>query len=153
MVEDCLALLVPSLHQDTHPLTITMPNVLGKSMYPKAQKSTLFSWIWTLKPQQIVVMIMSNCMMGQTKDLKFLENIVIHLKSLLFPLEIHLLLFSEQIIHRQSSNEWVKNSRKMVFCYQNCSDLLCEKIVLVIEKNFWNSQLKAENLQKKIWDH
>ena len=24
----------------------------------------------------------------------------------------------------------------MVFCYQNCSDLLLEKIVLVIEKNF-----------------
>ena len=24
----------------------------------------------------------------------------------------------------------------MVFCYQNCSDLLWEKIVLVIEKNF-----------------
>ena len=24
----------------------------------------------------------------------------------------------------------------MVFCYQNCSDLLCEKIVLVIEKKF-----------------
>ena len=28
----------------------------------------------------------------------------------------------------------------------------CEKIVLVIEKNFWNSKLKAENL-KKLWDH
>ena len=25
---------------------------------------------------------------------------------------------------------------EMVFCYQNCSDLLWEKIVLVIEKNF-----------------
>ena len=41
---------------------------------------------------------------------------------------------------------------RMVFCYQNCSDLLWEKIVLVIEKNFWNSWLKAENLQK-FWDH
>ena len=40
----------------------------------------------------------------------------------------------------------------LVFCYQNCSDLLWEKIVLVIEKNFWNSRLKAENLQK-FWDH
>ena len=37
--------------------------------------------------------------------------------------------------------------KKMVFCYQNCSDLLWEKIVLVIEKYFWNSRLKAENLQ------
>ena len=40
----------------------------------------------------------------------------------------------------------------LIFCYQNCSDLLCEKNVLVIEKNFWNSRLKAENLQK-LWDH
>ena len=37
--------------------------------------------------------------------------------------------------------------KKMVFCYQNCSDLLWEKIALVIEKNFWNLRLKAENLQ------
>ena len=37
--------------------------------------------------------------------------------------------------------------KKMVFCYQNCFDLLCEKIVLLIEKNFGNSRLKAENLQ------
>ena len=41
---------------------------------------------------------------------------------------------------------------EMVFCYQNCSDLLWEKIVLVIEKNFWNSRLQAKNLQKN-WDH
>ena len=39
----------------------------------------------------------------------------------------------------------------MVFCYQNCSGLLWEKNVLVIEKNFWNSRLNAENLQK-FWD-
>ena len=42
--------------------------------------------------------------------------------------------------------------KSMVFCYQNCSDLLWERIVLVTEKNFWNSRLKAENLQK-FWDH
>ena len=35
-------------------------------------------------------------------------------------------------------------ARGMVFCYQNCSNLLWEKVVLVIEKNFWNSRLKAE---------
>ena len=35
----------------------------------------------------------------------------------------------------------------MVFCNQNCSDLLWEKIVLVIEKNFWNSRLKAKILR------
>ena len=47
---------------------------------------------------------------------------------------------------------FVPSIKEMVFCYQNCSDLLWEKIVLVIEKNFWNLRLKAENLQK-IWDH
>ena len=40
----------------------------------------------------------------------------------------------------------------LVFCYQNCSDLLWEKIVLVIEKNFWNSRLKDQNLHD-FWDH
>ena len=30
---------------------------------------------------------------------------------------------------------------KTVFCYQNCSDLLWEKIVLVIWKNFWNPRI------------
>ena len=40
----------------------------------------------------------------------------------------------------------------LVFCYQNCSDLLWEKIVLVIEKNFWNSRLKVKNLQN-FWNH
>ena len=36
----------------------------------------------------------------------------------------------------------------MVFCYQNCSGVLWEKNVLVIEKKIWNSKLKDENLQK-----
>ena len=41
---------------------------------------------------------------------------------------------------------------EMVFCYQNCSDLLWEKIVLVIDKNFWILRMMAENLQN-VWDH
>ena len=41
---------------------------------------------------------------------------------------------------------------EMVFSYQNCSDLLREKIVLEFEKNFWYLRLKAKNLQK-FWDH
>ena len=45
-----------------------------------------------------------------------------------------------------------KYFRIMVFSYQNCSDIPWEKIVLVMEKNFWNSRLKAENLQN-FWDH
>ena len=40
----------------------------------------------------------------------------------------------------------------LVFYYQNCSDLLWEKIVLVIKRNFWNSRLKVENFQT-FWDH
>ena len=40
----------------------------------------------------------------------------------------------------------------MVFCYQNCSDLLWEKNILVIENNFWNLRLKAGNFQN-FWDH
>ena len=41
---------------------------------------------------------------------------------------------------------------KMVFCYQNYSDMMWEKIDLVIEKNFWNSRLKAKNFQNFL-DH
>ena len=42
-------------------------------------------------------------------------------------------------------------TKEMVFCYQDCSDLLWEKIVLVFEKNFWNLRLNAENFQN-LWD-
>ena len=40
----------------------------------------------------------------------------------------------------------------IVFCFQNCSDLLLEKNVLLIKKIFWNLKLKAENMQN-FWDH
>ena len=32
----------------------------------------------------------------------------------------------------------------MVFCYQNCSHLLCEKIVLVIEKKNYSNSKRSE---------
>ena len=35
----------------------------------------------------------------------------------------------------------IEYNEEMVFCYQNCSDLLWEKIVVVIEENF------------DFWDH
>ena len=38
---------------------------------------------------------------------------------------------------------YVLCSMYYIFCFQNC----WEKIALVIEKNFWNSRMKAENLQ------
>ena len=53
------------------------------------------------------------------------------------------------LLHVEKEGE---ERRQMVFCYQNCSDLLWEKIVLVTKKSFWNSRLKAENLQN-FWDH
>ena len=41
-----------------------------------------------------------------------------------------------------------KKNGEMVFCYQNCSDLLWEKMVLVVKKNFWNSRPRvAKNLR------
>ena len=46
----------------------------------------------------------------------------------------------------------INTSNPMVFCYQNCTDLLWEKNVLVIEKNFRNSRLKAMDFQT-FWDH
>ena len=63
------------------------------------------------------------------------------------------------IAKSKTNNQWIIAKRKksedkkqMVFYYQNCSDLLWEKIVLVIEKFFWNLRLNAENLQI-FWDH
>ena len=42
----------------------------------------------------------------------------------------------------ETRNILAVNSKWIVFCYQNCSDLLREKKnVLVIKKNFWNSNL------------
>ena len=73
-------------------------------------------------------------------------------------------LFSHRIKILIPSQMWVdffqtcylnisKNiSKNIVFCYQNCSDLLWDKIVLVIEKNVWNSRLKADKLQF-FWDY
>ena len=54
----------------------------------------------------------------------------------------------DQLNHSSEAN----SVTKLVFCYQNCSDLLWEKIVLVIKENFLISRLKAKNLQN-FWDH
>ena len=42
--------------------------------------------------------------------------------------------------------------KEMVFCYQNCSDLMWEKIALVIEKNFSSLRLNAKDLEN-FWNH
>ena len=59
---------------------------------------------------------------------------------------------SSLTLTKASSSNCQLEIRKMVFCYKNCPDLLWEKNVLVIEKNFWNSRLKAKNLPN-FWDH
>ena len=64
--------------------------------------------------------------------------------------QLHIYILSFHIIFLLVIN--LQIIRFLSFCYQNCYDLLWEKIVLVIEKNFWNSRLKAEKLQN-FWDH
>ena len=69
-------------------------------------------------------------------------------RSLTYPiLKYSIPRYSILFISQISNFKANLSGSKMVFCYQNCSDLLWEKIVLVIEKNVWNSRLKAENLQ------
>ena len=55
------------------------------------------------------------------------------------------------VLHSMSNN-WRKPKKcawvRMVFCYQNCSDLLWEKIVLVIEKSFGNSLAEGREFAK-----
>ena len=72
------------------------------------------------------------------------------------PLVISILLYFISIVSwfhsiSKKSGIWIKLP-KMVLCYQNCFELICEKIVLLIEKNCWNLRLKAKNLQN-FWDH
>ena len=40
------------------------------------------------------------------------------------------------VVERKRDKDGQFSVKELVFCYQNCSDLLREKIVLVIEKNF-----------------
>ena len=60
-------------------------------------------------------------------------------------------IFFLDLLSRTVSNRKKVKKKNLVFCYQNCSYLLWEKIVLVIENFFWNSRLKAANLQN-FWD-
>ena len=66
------------------------------------------------------------------------------------PIVWHLFLKIKGIFWKWFFFKWKKNRQNiwgMAFCYQNCSDLLWEKIVLVIKKKFLNSRLKAENFK------
>ena len=74
-----------------------------------------------------------------------------HLLELHFYSGWHLVVVFIYFVFSRSVSKWHFNNKmagwKIVLTYY-----LWEKIVLVIEKNFWNSQLKAKNLQK-LWDH
>ena len=50
------------------------------------------------------------------------------------------------VINQLEGVAMYEKKTKMVFCYQNCSDLLWEKNVLVIEKNFWNFEAGGQEL-------
>ena len=41
----------------------------------------------------------------------------------------------DELVEKAKNSRTVLRNEGMVFCYKNCSDLLCEKIVLVIDKN------------------
>ena len=64
----------------------------------------------------------------------------------MIPFLMQTFFFSYKVICVISASRFLKRSL-MNGIYQNCSDVLWEKIVLVIEKTFWNSRLKAENFQ------
>ena len=59
--------------------------------------------------------------------------------------------------HSTDEKNWETNGRilwltGMVFCFENCSDLLYEKMSSNWEHTFENSRLKVENLLN-FWDH
>ena len=55
------------------------------------------------------------------------------------------------LFYSQLNNNWAFVIFSLVLDYREIWYFVT-KIVLVMEKNFWNSRLKAENLQK-FWDH
>ena len=60
---------------------------------------------------------------------KFSSNVPLEKeKENLIPVEIGILI--------SNADDFTYLFSKMVFCYQNCSDLLFEKIILLIKKNF-----------------
>ena len=54
------------------------------------------------------------------------------------------------IMHVTRKKDWKDETNGMVFCYQNCSDLLWEKIVLVIEAEGWEFSKYLKSLEQFI---
>ena len=88
---------------------------------------------------------------GKSRAYAFLTQTFVDRHANFLPSFFQFLQKSEQK-KRSSVKPTEEFTVDMVFCYQNCYDLLWEKNVLVIEKNIWNSRLKAENL-KNFQDH
>ena len=86
--------------------------------------------------------------LGRSFFVKSLKELELK-KKVVFLSSINLLLYEIWNYNRKVKQE---RGRKMVFCFQNCSDQLWEKNVLLIKKNFWNLRLKAKNLQNFL-DH
>ena len=107
--------------------------------------------IWSLLLLSIKEMYLNHC---------HLQEIVENFWSDIIPVRIfrNCALVGKKIIVFQRLNNGCLsqklkgNGGEMVFCYQNCSDLLWEKNVLVIQRKKRNSRLKAENVQN-FWDH
>ena len=47
----------------------------------------------------------------------------------------------------------MQEDKKIVFCFQNCSDFCEKRIVLVIDKNFCNSRLKQFLIKNAFLTH
>ena len=60
--------------------------------------------------------------------------------------------FTNVSLQLKKKTNFFQNIRTTVLCLQKCSNLLWEKNVLVIQKNFWNLRLRAKNLHN-VWDH
>ena len=72
---------------------------------------------------------------GVDKAEEALEEDLMVILSVMEPKVVPKILLLFSFLFSYSFSFFPQTSKKIVFCYQNCSDILCKKIVLVIEKN------------------
>ena len=103
----------------------------------------LYTWNWGCpwRPWQseFFIIFSPQCACGSTFTLGTFRNVVALCKGKKSWMSLHKVMYA----HKHSKTAGLQ----MVFCYRNCSDLLWEKIVLMIENmfrtlkgqyNFWN---------------
>ena len=66
--------------------------------------------------------------------------------------KVLIFLSRRMMIYTQKSDDLLLEKEQLVFCYQNCSDLLWEKIVVVIKKKL-KFEAEGREFAKKNWDH